>query len=446
MAKIFEILADLPVKTRQEIARIQAIDSGLRNTNEANLLTAMAPYLTNEIVLENAAGDIVIARGETVPDEYTGFAKGALFIKSNAADGTKGLYENQGTNTDADFNLVGSISGAELADGAVSTAKLDDALDLEGVAITNLKIEVGTPVNAVAAVQTLTLTGAIVPGVHAESVITSDTTNVAEDEVVVIGAVTYRFRDTLAQAFDVKIGASAAATLDNLKAAINASGTPGTEYFAGTTAHPTVVATDNTDTTQKVVARVVGTAANAAATTTTASHLSWEDTTLGGGTGDSTPGVAAETVTIDGVVYSFVTALSETSGAAAVANQILFGADSAAALDNLKLAINYDTEGADEGTLYSTGTVIHPTVTATTNANDSQVVAAKVKGTDAESIEVSKTLTNGSWGDTNLAGGVDGTVGAAKKLLADSSYIYIAIAANTVADANWRRISVGSVY
>lgn len=446
MAKIFEILADLPTKTRQEIARIQALDSSQRNTNEAALLVSMAPYLTNEIVLENAAGDIVIATGQTVPDEYTGFAKGALFIKSNAADGTKGLYENQGTNTDADFNLVGSISGAEIAAGAVTADKLAEELDLAAVAITNLLIEVGTPVNAVAAAQILTLTGAIVPGVHAESVITSDTTNVSDAETVTIGSTVYRFKDTLAQAYDVKIGASAAATLDNLKAAINASGTPGTEYFAGTLAHPTVVATTNTDTTQLVVARVPGTAANAAATTETSAHLSWADTTLGGGTGDSNPGVAAETVTIDSVVYSFVNVLSETNGAAAIANQVLFGADSAAALDNLKLAINFDTDGADEGTLYSTGTVIHPTVTATTNDNTHQTVAAKVKGTAAHSIATTETLTNGSWGAGVLAAGVDGTVGAAKKILADSSYIYIAIAANTVADANWRRISVGSVY
>lgn len=255
-----------------------------------------------------------------------------------------------------------------------------------------------------AATGTLTLTGAIVPGSHAESVLTSDTTNVSDGETVTIGSTVYRFKDTMAQAYDVKIGASAAETLDNLKAAINASGTPGTEYFAGTLAHPTVVATTNTDTTQKVVARIPGTAANTAATTETSAHLSWADTTLGGGTGNSNPGVAAETVTIDGVVYSFVDVLSETNGAAAIANQVLFGADSAAALDNLKLAIN---GGATEGTNYSTGTVAHPTVNATTNTDTAQVVEADTAGTAGNSIAVSETLSNGSWGVgvTTLSGG-----------------------------------------
>lgn len=256
-----------------------------------------------------------------------------------------------------------------------------------------------------AATQTLTLTGAIVPGSHAESVVTSDTTNVAEDETITIGATVYRFRDTLAQAYDVQIGASAAATLDNLKAAINASGTPGTEYFAGTEAHPDVVATDNADTTQKIVTRIPGTASNAAATTTTASHLSWADTTLGGGTGASNPGVAPETVTIGGRAYSFVDVLSETNApAAAVADQVLFGADSAAALDNLKSAIN---ASAGVGTTYSTGTVAHATVNATTNSDTEQTIAADTAGSAGNAITTTSVLANGSWGAATLAGGYD---------------------------------------
>lgn len=213
MAKVFELKANLPIATRQEIDRIQAKASGVRTTAEAALLTSLTPYLTNEVILRNDANEIVIAAGETVPDEYEGFAKGALFIKSNAAD--------------------------------------------------------------------------------------------------------------------------------------------------------------------------------------------------------------------------------------AIVNQVLFGADSAAALDNLKLAIN---AGAGEGTNYSTGTTEHATVTATTNSNTEQTVEAKVKGTAAESIATTDTITNGDWGAATLENGVDGTVGAAKKILADSSYLYIAVAANTVADTNWRRVSLGSAY
>jgi hypothetical protein len=276
---------------------------------------------------------------------------------------------------------------------------------LERVALQGATVDsVGLP-----ATGTLTLTGVIVPGSHAESVLTSDATNVADAETVTIGTTVYRYKDTMALAYDVKRGADAATSLDNLKAAINASGTPGTEYFAGTLAHPTVVATTNTDTTQKIVARVPGTAANAAATTETSAHLSWADTTLGGGTGASNPGVttAAATVTIGSRTYTFVDVLSETNApAAAIANQVLFGADSAAALDNLKLAIN---AGATVGTNYSTGTAVHADVEATTNTNTAQTVSTLVKSTAGNSIATTETLTNGEWGASTLTGGVDST-------------------------------------
>lgn len=257
---------------------------------------------------------------------------------------------------------------------------------------------------AVKATATLTLTGVIVPGSHAESVLTALT--IVDGNTVVIGSRTYRFKDTIAQIDDVAIGAGDAAALDNLKHAINGTGTPGTNYFTGTTAHADVVATTNTDTTQKVVARVPGTAANSLATTGTAIILTWPDTTLGGGTSTSNPGVAPQTVVVRDETYSFVDVLSETNGAAAIANQVLFGADSAAALDNLKKAVNGE---ATEGTNYSTGTEQPDDVLATTNADTSQVFEAQTLGTPGNAYTVSETLTNGSFGgETTFTGGSEG--------------------------------------
>jgi hypothetical protein len=46
----FKIKEDLPVEVRNEIDRIEAIDSGLRTTNEANFLTALDPYLANRVL------------------------------------------------------------------------------------------------------------------------------------------------------------------------------------------------------------------------------------------------------------------------------------------------------------------------------------------------------------------------------------------------------------
>lgn len=62
--------------------------------------------------------NILLCTGTTVPTaDSTGFAKGCLFIKTDAADGTKGLYENQGTSSASDFNLIGSVSASEINAG-----------------------------------------------------------------------------------------------------------------------------------------------------------------------------------------------------------------------------------------------------------------------------------------------------------------------------------------
>jgi hypothetical protein len=89
---------------------------------------------------------------------------------------------------------------------------------------------------------------------------------------------------------------SEAAFLDNLKAAINGSGTSGTTYSAGTEPHPQVIATTNTNTQQTIVARTAGTSGNAIATTETLANYTWGGTTLASGTGaDAT--VLVDTIT-----------------------------------------------------------------------------------------------------------------------------------------------------
>lgn len=289
----------------------------------------------------------------------------------------------------------------EFNDGATATEAGDKAtgtLTLTGVITPGV-----LPSNV------LTSTGALVPGSHATSEIVSDATNVTELDTITIDATVYRLMDTMTQAYDVQIGASAAATLDNVKAAINASGTPGTEYFAGTSAHPGVVATTNTDTVQTIVARVPGTTPNAYATTETSTHLAWADTTLGGGTGNSNPGVttAGATFTIGTTVYTFLVELSETSGAAAIVNQVIYGGSEAVALDNMKVAIN---GGATEGTNYSTGTVARTDVIATTNTNTAQTIISRTQGVVNNDVATTETLANTTWADTTLGGGTGASV------------------------------------
>lgn len=85
-------------------------------------------------------------------------------------------------------------------------------------------------------------------------------------------------------------------------------------------------------------------------------------------------------------------------------------------------------------------------ITATDGAGDTVDIVADVKGTLANAIATTTTCVNGSFGDATLKGGIDGTVGLANEICIDDSYLYLCLDTNTVADTNWRRISLGTVY
>lgn len=87
-----------------------------------------------------------------------------------------------------------------------------------------------------------------------------------------------------------------------------------------------------------------------------------------------------------------------------------------------------------------TGSVVLTRNTATVTAT------ATVKGVAGNAIEVDTDMANAAWAGETLAGGVNGTVGAKGAMFADASYIYRAIAANTISNANWRRVALGSAY
>lgn len=121
-------------------------------------------------------------------------------------------------------------------------------------------------------------------GTAAISTLTSTNTEVTDAETVTIGSVTYRFKDTMTQAYDVKRdGTTADTTLGNLVKAINGTGVPGTEYFAGTNPHPLVTAGAVTAHATAVTARDTNVGSDLA-TTETSGVLSWTSTTLNAGT------------------------------------------------------------------------------------------------------------------------------------------------------------------
>jgi hypothetical protein len=145
-----------------------------------------------------------------------------------------------------------------------------------------------------------------------------------------------------------------------------------------------------------------------------------------------------DTVTIGSKTYTFKTALTPTEG------QVLIGANDTAALLNLKNAINHT---GTPDTDYKCAAV-HPTVTGTSSNATTLVVTAKTKGVAGNSIVTTETEagTDKAWGAAHLEGGVNGTPGIANETCMDDTYLYCCITANTIADANWRRIALGSAY
>lgn len=105
----------------------------------------------------------------------------------------------------------------------------------------------------------------------------------ANNDTVTIDGTVYTFKTTLTPtAFEVLRGADATASRDNLVSAINLTGTPGTDYAADTTEHPTVsAAASGAD--LVATAETAGTAGNSIATTESSANLSWGGATLSGG-------------------------------------------------------------------------------------------------------------------------------------------------------------------
>lgn len=112
--------------------------------------------------------------------------------------------------------------------------------------------------------------------------------NAVAAETVVVGAVTYTWRASVAAtANEVLVGATAAISLQNLKDAINLTGTTA-QYGSATVVNPTVGAGAITATTLVLYAKTGGTAGNALATTETMTNASFGGTTLANGAAAST--------------------------------------------------------------------------------------------------------------------------------------------------------------
>ena len=254
----------------------------------------------------------------------------------------------------------------------------------------------------------------------ATGTLTSTGVTPTDGDTVTVGGVTYTLKNTLTAsttANQVLIGTSAgtgqsaAVALDNLKAAVNLTGSPSALYGTLTVINPLVTATTNTNTTQLFEAKSPGIEGNLIATTETAATLSWGAPTLTGATGGTTEG------------------------------DINLGSSAAITLDNIKAAINHTGTANTDYKCAEANTQ----VTATTHTSTTQLVVALVAGVSGNSIAVLETSTHLDWtGSTNLlTGGIDATVASmGDELIDPDDYVYKAVADVTVSSTTgWRRFA-----
>lgn len=146
--------------------------------------------------------------------------------------------------------------------------------------------------------------------------------------------------------------------------------------------------------------------------------------------------LSGDTMTIGDKVFTFVA-----EGTANADGEIGVGADLAGAKTNIVAAIN-GSDGWNTASAY---------VTAAAFATNDCVLTALIRGVAGDLIATTQTFDNvGNVFDAATLGtttaGVDGTVGSAGQLYYGSTYLYLAVATNTIADANWRRVSLGSAF
>lgn len=77
------------------------------NTVKLDGTAATVNSVAISALLTDASGNILLATGTSVPtDTSSGYAKGCLFIDTDVASGTTGLYCNKGTTTSSQFTAV----------------------------------------------------------------------------------------------------------------------------------------------------------------------------------------------------------------------------------------------------------------------------------------------------------------------------------------------------
>ena len=297
-------------------------------------------------------------------------------------------------------NIVTSVA----RDLATVTAVQGGGADTHKITIT--AVAHGVAGNALALLQSAT--GITVSG---SGTLANGTDAIVQN--LVVGAQTFTFKASGTATGDIVISATPAVQAANIVTSI-------TRDLATATA---VQGTGGSTHVVTFTAVAAGTAGNALSLTTDATGVA----VSGAGTLANGVDHVHETITIGTQEFVFVTLRSGVGSF-----EITVNADPTTQAANAKAAINADVANVTSD-----------------NAAGVLTVTAATKGVSGNLIvlsEVATETTVSSVTGGKLDGGINGTVGVINEIAADANYIYRAIAANTISDANWRRDTWGAVY
>ena len=362
----------------------------------------------NSKAIAGVVGDDSVTNAKLATDVKIG---SLAALTTTAKDSVVAAIDETKANADARYTKPGTgIPASDMA------AAVQTSLGLADTALQEVSLSESTPVNAVAASKDLTISGVVVA-----------------DETVTIDGDVYVFTagvDTSGANIQVDIEASTTKSTGTLT--VDTQPTSGDTMTIGTKEYTFVPAGTASGEGQINLGGNVGETQPliVAAINGTDSVNTANDKASAGAFGGNTSTITA---LVGGVAGD---SIASTSSFAAGTNEfgaVTLGSGADCTEENGAIALV-----AADATASVTLTRATAVVTAT----------AATKGVAGNSIAIAETMANGAWdaGATELSGGVDGTVGAARELAVDASYLYVAVAANTIADANWRRIDLGSAY
>lgn len=288
--------------------------------------------------------------------------------------------------------------------------------------------ETGTPVNAVAANETFVIDGVVVDG-----------ETVTIDNPAVPGVNVYEFLTDTAQtktlATNIAVNISASTTKASGALTVDTQPTSGDTMTIGTKTYIFVpVGTANADGEISIGADLAAAQVNIVAAI------------------NGTDGINTKHADVSAAVFAAnicaVTALiGGTSGNSIATTETFTAATNVFAAANLTTGANCAAANAAAALIAAVNANDTQGVTASAGTGTNVVFTADVAGVSGNYISVESTMENGALdGATELSGGIDGTVASGTKFMVDSSYLYVALAGNTISQANWRRISLGAVY